>query len=74
MYAVEFQAPIINNTITIPSHYCQKLNNNHNVKIILLASDNIEDVSENEQNYYQDLLLNMSDDDKQISSQTTINL
>ncbi len=68
MYAVEFRAVIKDNTIDIPQNL-QDLNG-QNVRIIILK-DNIESVDDKEQAYYENLINNMSQEDKEISSKET---
>jgi hypothetical protein len=70
MLSVQFNTHIKNGIMEIPPQY--KDLNNHKVSVIILKNDdlqqNIKNVSEQEQLFYENLLKNMSADDKTISS------
>ncbi|RLA06045.1 MAG: hypothetical protein DRQ51_10500 [Gammaproteobacteria bacterium] len=70
MSSVQFNTHIKNGIMEIPPQY--KDLNNHEVSVIILKNDdlqqNIKNVSEQEQAFYENLLKNMSADDKAISS------
>jgi hypothetical protein len=40
MYAMNFEAPIINGILTIPHEYQEKIKQNNNVKVILMIDEN----------------------------------
>ena len=73
MYAVEFETCIEDSVIKLPKKY--KELDGENVKIIILKdSKAIEEVDDKEQEYYERVLSNMSEDDKKIVSKEIVDI
>ena len=73
MYAVEFETCIKDSIIKLPNEY--KELDGKNVKIIILENSKaIEEVDDTEQEYFEKLISNMSEDDKKIASKEIVDI